>query len=74
MEHIGKYRLNIEHCDESRMLRTYLCINYFQEKFRATKPNTKASKNEFRTPFSSIEVIFIVQFSPKTNLKTDVQN
>ena len=31
MEHIGKHRLNIENYDESQTLRTYFCINYFQE-------------------------------------------
>ena len=71
MEYTGKYRLNIEHCDESQTLGTYFYIKYFQENIRATKPSTEASKMNVEPPlFSFIEVIFIVQFAPKTNLET----
>ena len=40
MGHTRKHGLNIEHCDESQTLKTYFCINYFQEKFIAKKPST----------------------------------
>ena len=75
MEHTGQHRLNIKHYDESQTLRTYLYIKYFQEKLKATKPSTKASKMNFETPFLSyIEVTFIVQFAPEMNLKKECQN
>ena len=58
LENTGKHRLHIEHCDEPQTLITYFYINYFQEKFIATKPSTKASKMNVE-PYSLLSRLYL---------------
>ena len=67
MDHTGNTDWTLNALMNMRNLEKTYALTNSKKSFRATKPSTEAFQNEYRTPFSSIEVTFIVQFSPEAN-------